>query len=80
MIAKARTLAPFLDVAAEAPGILTEQEELMGVDKVVQSEPEPSDEERAMLTAANSGIDFSPPPEEWPNRREIEEVLNDEDN
>jgi hypothetical protein len=64
MIAKARTLAPFLDVAAEAPGILTEQEELMGVDKVVQSEPEPSDEERAMLTAANSGIDFSSPPEE----------------
>jgi hypothetical protein len=42
MIAKARILAPFLDVAAEAPGILTKQEELMGVDEVVQSEPEPS--------------------------------------
>jgi hypothetical protein len=80
MIAEARTPAPFPDVAAEAPGILTKQEELMGVDKVVQSEPEPSGEERAMLAAANSGINFSSPPEEQQNRREIIEILDDEDN
>ena len=35
MIAKKRTLAPFPDVVAEAPGILTEQEELMGASKVI---------------------------------------------
>ncbi len=64
MTAEARTPAAFLDVAAEIPGILTEQEELMGVDEVVQSKPEPSNEERAMLAAANSGMDFSSPPEE----------------
>jgi hypothetical protein len=80
MIAEVRTPVTFLDVAAEVPGILTKQEELMGVDEVVQSEPEPSDEERAMLTAANSGMDFSLPPEERPNRREIIEILKDEDN
>jgi hypothetical protein len=80
MIAEARAPMPFPDVAAEAPGILTEQEELMGLDEVVQSKPEPSDEERAMLAAANSGIDISSPPEEQPNRREIIEILNDEDN
>jgi hypothetical protein len=35
MITEARTLAPFPDVAEEAPGILTKQEELMGVSKVI---------------------------------------------
>jgi hypothetical protein len=80
MIVKARTLAAFPDVAVEVPGILTKQEELMGVDEVVQSEPEPSNEERAMLAAANSGMDFSSPPEEQPNRREIIEILDDEGN
>ncbi len=64
MTAEARTLAAFPDVAAEVPGILTKQEELMGVDEVVQSEPEPTDEERAMLAVSNSGMDFSSPPEE----------------
>ncbi len=63
MIAEARAPAPFSDVAGEAPGILTKQEELMGVDEVVQSEPEPSNEKQAMLAAANSGINFSSPPE-----------------
>ncbi len=45
MIAKARIPAPFLDIAAEAPGMLTKQEEMIGVNEVIQSEPEPSDEE-----------------------------------
>jgi hypothetical protein len=79
MIAEARTPAAFLNVAVEVPGILTEQEELMGVDEVVQSGPEPSDKERAMLASANSGMDFSSPPEERPNRIEIIEILDDED-
>jgi hypothetical protein len=79
MIAEARILAPFLDIAAEAPGILTKQEEMIGVNEVIQSEPEPSNEERAMLAAANSGIDFSLPLEDQPNREEIIEILDDKD-
>jgi hypothetical protein len=79
MIAKARILVPFLDRAAEAPGILTEREEMIGVNEVIQSEPEPSDEEQGMLAATNSEIDFSSPPEDQPNRGEIIEILDDED-
>ena len=79
MTAEERTTAPFLDVAAEAQGILTKQEELMRVKEVIQSKPKPSDEEQAMVAAANSGIDFSLPPEDQPNRGEIIEILDDED-
>jgi hypothetical protein len=79
MIAETKIPAPFLDIAAEAPGILTEQEEIMGVNEVIQSERESNDEERAMLAAANSGIDFSTPPEDRPTKREVIETLDDED-
>ena len=33
-----------------------------------------------MLAVANSGIDFSLPPEDQPNRGEIIEILDNEDN
>ncbi len=79
MMAKMKIPAPFPDIAAEAPGILTEQEEIIGVNEVIQSEREPSDEERTMLAAANSGIDFSTPPEDRPTKREVIEILDDED-
>ncbi len=46
---------------------------------MIQSEPEPSNKEREMLAAANSGIDFSLPPEDRPNREETKEILDDED-
>jgi hypothetical protein len=51
--------APFPDIPTEAPGMLTELQEAYGVDKVVQDEPKQSDEQRAILAAENSGIDFS---------------------
>jgi hypothetical protein len=79
MIAEERIPTPFPDIAAEAPGILTKQEEMLGANEVIQNEPEPSDEEQAMLAAANSGIDFSSPPEDQPNKGEIIEILDDED-
>ena len=79
MIAETKILALFLDIAAEAPGILTEQEEIMGVNEVIQSEREPSNKEQAMLAAANSGIDFSTPSEDRPTKREVIEILDDED-
>ena len=37
------------------------------------------DEERAMLAVANLGIDFSTPPEDRPTKREVIEILDDED-
>jgi hypothetical protein len=60
--------------------MLTKQEEMIGVTEVIQNEPEPSNEEQAMLAAANSGIDFSLPPEDQPNRGEIIEIIDDKDN
>jgi hypothetical protein len=51
--------SPYPDIPAEAPGILTEIEEEYGVDNVVQDEQELSDEQRALLAAQNSGLDFS---------------------
>jgi len=46
---------------------------------VIQSEREPNDKERAMLMVANSGIDFLMPPEDRPTKREVIEILDDED-
>jgi len=71
-------LAPFLDMPAEAPGILTEHEEINGVSPI-QGTPAQSNEERAVLAAENSGIDFG-----LINAHEIREVVellddNDED-
>ena len=37
--------APFPDIPAEAPGMLTELKEAYGVDEVVQDEPKQSDEQ-----------------------------------
>ena len=51
----------------------------MGVNEVIQSEREPNKGEQAMLAAANSGIDFSTPPEDRPTKREVIEILDDED-
>jgi hypothetical protein len=39
MVIKPREPNPFPDIAAEAPGVLTEQEDVFGVDEVVQEEP-----------------------------------------
>jgi hypothetical protein len=61
---KVRDLAPFPEIAAETPGMLTKHKEMMGVDEVIQSDPEPSNKEQTMLAAANSGIDLSLPLED----------------
>ncbi len=50
--------APFPDIPAEAPGMLTELEEEYGVDEVVQDKHDESDEQRTMMAAENSGLDF----------------------
>jgi hypothetical protein len=71
--------SPFPDVAAETPGVLTEREEVFGVDEVVQADLLPTDEERAMLAARNSGLDIGPLVNERPARPEVIDLLGEED-
>ncbi len=70
--------SPYLDIPAEAPGILTAIEEEYGVDDVVQDEPELSDEQRAILAAQNLGLDFSSIPTKV-NGGEVIKILNDDE-
>jgi len=51
--------APFPDIPAEVPGMLTKLEEEYGIDDVVQDEPEMSDEQQAVLAANNSGLEVT---------------------
>jgi hypothetical protein len=68
--------APFPDIPADAPGMLTETEEEYGINNVVQDEPEMSDEQRAVLAANNSGLDFSSVPTKVTGG-EVIEILDD---
>ena len=68
--------APFPDIPAEAPGMLTELEEDYGVYDVIQDEPEMSDEQRAMLAANNLGLDFLSVPTKVTGG-EVIKILND---
>ncbi len=70
--------SPYPDIPTEAPGILTAIEEEYGVDNVVQDEPELSDEQRAILAAQNSGLDFSSIPTKV-NGGEVIEILDDDE-
>ena len=71
--------SPFPDIAAEAPGVLMEREETFGVDEVVQSDPMPTDKDRAMLAAENSGLDIGLLADERPTRPEVIKMLREED-
>jgi hypothetical protein len=51
--------APFPDIPGEAPGILTEHEEINGVSPI-QDAVAQSDEEQAVLAAENLGMEFGP--------------------
>ena len=68
--------APFPDIPAEAPGILTEHEEIHGASPI-QDEPTQSNEERAALAAENSGMEFGPI--NVCETRKIIELLDDDD-
>jgi hypothetical protein len=57
MLVEPNEPAPFPDITAEAPGMLTELEEEYGVNEVVQDEPK-SNEQQVMMVAENSGLDF----------------------
>ncbi len=64
--------APYPDIPAEAPGMLTEREEEFGVSDVVQEEMEQTDKEQAVLAAKNSGLDFLSMPTKVMGGDEIE--------
>jgi hypothetical protein len=68
--------APFPDIPAEAPGMLMELEEEYGVDEVVQDEPKESKEQRAIMAAENSGLDFLSVPTKATGG-EVIEILDD---
>ena len=70
--------APFPDIPADAPGMLTETEEEYGIDDVVQDEPEMSDEQQAVLAANNTGLDFSSIPTKATGS-EVIEILDDDE-
>jgi hypothetical protein len=53
MVIESSEPAPLPDIAAEAPGVLTEQEEVFGVDEVVQEGITQSNHERTRLAAEN---------------------------
>jgi hypothetical protein len=72
--------APYPDIAAEAPGVLTEQEEVFGVDEVVQEGTTQSNYEQARLAAKNSGLDFSSMlPKKVNHENNIIEILEDKE-
>ena len=77
MLVESDNPAPFLDIPAEAPGMLTELEEEYGVYDVIQDEPKMSDEQQAMLAANNSGLDFLFVPTKVTGG-EVIEILNDD--
>jgi hypothetical protein len=51
-------MVPYPDVPAEAPGIMTQYENLIDGENVIEDEPVLSDKERAMMAAENSGLEF----------------------
>ncbi len=51
-------VAPFPDVQADAPGIMTQYENLINGEDVIEGKPVSNDEEQAMLVAKNSGLEI----------------------
>jgi len=51
-------LAPFPDIPADAPGILTELDQEYGINNIVKDEPKMSDEQQVVLAANNLELDF----------------------
>jgi hypothetical protein len=78
MVIEPSKAAPLPDIAAEAPGMLTEQGEAFGVDEVVHKGPRQSNHEQARFAAENSGLDFSLMlPKKVINENNIVEILED---
>jgi hypothetical protein len=78
MLVEPEESAPYPDIPANAPGMLTERDKEFGVNDVVQEEMEQTDKGQAILAAENSGLDFSSVPTKVMGG-EIIEILDDEE-
>ncbi len=78
MLVEPEEPAPYPDIPAKAPGMLTEREEEFGVIDVVQEEMEQTGEERAIMAGENLGLDFLSMPTKVMSGEEIE-ILKDEE-
>jgi hypothetical protein len=72
-------MAPYPDVPAEAPGIMTLYENLIDGGNLIEDEPVLSNKEQAMMAAENSGLEFGTVGEVRA-AGEVIELLDDEEN
>jgi hypothetical protein len=80
MLVEPNEPAPFPDIPAEAPGMLTKLKVEYGVNEVVQDEPKESNEQQAMMAAEKSGLDFLSIPTKATGGEVIEILNNEEEN
>jgi hypothetical protein len=72
-------MAPYPDLPAEAPEIMTQYENLIDGEDVIEDKPVLSNEEQAMMAADNSGLEFGTMGE-LRATREVIELLDDNEN
>jgi hypothetical protein len=70
-------VALYPDILAEAPGIMTQYENLINGENITEDEPVSSNKEQAMLVAENLGLEFGPIGESR-TTGEVIELLNDD--
>jgi hypothetical protein len=70
-------VAQFPDVPAEAPGIMSQSENLINGEDVIEGKPVSNDEEQAMLVAENSWLEIGPV-NKLPTTGEVIELLDDD--
>jgi hypothetical protein len=79
MLVEPNKPAPFPDIPAEVPSMLTDLEEEYGVNEVVQDKPKESNEQQAMMAAENSRLDFLSIPTKATGGEVIEILGNEEE-
>ncbi len=72
-------MAPYPDMPAEAPEIMTQYENLIDGENVIEDKPVSSNEEQAMMAAENSGLEFGTVGKS-PAAGELIELLDDDKN
>jgi hypothetical protein len=72
-------VALYPDVPAEAPGIMTQYENLIDGENVIENKPVSSNEEQAMIVTENSGLEFGTVGESCATG-EVIELLDDDKN
>jgi hypothetical protein len=71
-------VVPFPDMPAEAPGIMTQYEDLIDGEDVIEGKPVSNDKEQSMLVAENLGLEIGPANESCATG-EVIELLDDDE-